>query len=120
MAPRREVRRLPTQQHITEFRYSGRRYSRRKIAQIEGEIKARFPNKKFQILLPYETWKPGSWTYSNVGDSLFSLLDHYDESQVGPDFDDPEYFNQFVIYMRDPDPISGGCDSKKDNGNNDC
>ena len=123
MAPRREVRRLPTQRHITEFRYSGRRYSRRKIAEIEGEIKARFPNKKFQVLLPYETWKPGNWTYSDEAAWLFSLSDHYDESQI-PDDPDPEYFDRFIVYMRDPDPIAGGCDPKKDmsgsHGYNDC
>src|SRR5581483_9834983 len=123
MAPRREVRRLPTQRHITEFSYSGRRYSRRKIAKIEGEIKARFPNKKFQVLLPYETWKPGNWTYSDEAAWLFSLSDHYDESQI-PDDPDPEYFDRFIVYMRDPDPIAGGCDPKKDmsrsHGYNDC
>src|ERR1043165_5488430 len=119
MAPRREVRRLPTQRHITEFSYSGRRYSRRKIAEIEGEIKARFPNKKFLVLLPYETWKPGNWTYSDEAAWLFSLSDHYDESQI-PDDPDPEYFDRFIVYMRDPDPIAGGCDPKKDNGYNDC
>ena len=119
MAPRREVRRLLTQQHITEFRYSGRRYSRRKIAEIKGEIKARFSNKKFQVLLLYEKWKPGSWTYSDEAAWLFSLSDHYDKSQI-PDDPDPEYFNEFIVYMRDPDPITGGCDPKKDNGYNNC
>ena len=119
MAPKREVRRLPTRRGITEFSYSGRNYSRRKIAQIEREIKARFPNKEFLILLPYEYWKPGKWTPSNDNAWMFTLLDHYDESQM-PDDGDPDYFNRFLIYMRDPDPVTGGCDPKKDDGNNDC
>ena len=103
MAPKGEVRRLPTRQHVTEFKYSGRRYSRRKIIQIEQQIKARFPNKKFQILLPYESWKPGSWTHNNEEAWLFSLLDHYDDSTLPPDEGDPDYFDRFIIYMRDPE-----------------
>ena len=120
MAPKREVRRLPTRQHVTEFKYSGRNYSRRKIVQIEQQIKARFPNKKFQILLPYESWKPGLWTYNNEEAWLFSLLDHYDESIMPPDEGDPDYFDRFIIYMRDPEAIAGGCSPKRDNGMNDC
>ena len=119
MVPKREVRRLPTRRGITEFSYSDYRYSRRKIAQIERDIKARFPGKKFQILLPYENWKPGNWTGNNENAWMFSLLDHYDESQI-PDDADPDYFDRFIIYMRDPDPITGGCDPKRDDGNNDC
>ena len=120
MAPKREVRRLPTRQHVTEFKYSGRRYSRRKIIQIEQQIKARFPNKKFQILLPYESWKPGSWTYNNEEAWLFFLLDHYDDSTLPPNEGDPDYFDRFIIYMRDPEAIAGGCSPKRDNGMNDC
>ncbi|GET51553.1 hypothetical protein GLOIN_2v1472929 [Rhizophagus irregularis DAOM 181602=DAOM 197198] len=52
---------------------------------------------KFQILLPYENWKPGGWTSGNQPASLFSLLDHYDEAQL-PDDADPDYFERFIIY----------------------
>lgn len=120
MAPKREVRRLPTKQHITEIKYSGRGYSRRYVSKIDQELKTRFPNKHFQIILPYETWKPGSWTYNYEDASLFSLLDHYDESCIPPDGGDPESFNRFIIYVKDPPALSGGCDPQKDNGMNDC
>ena len=35
MSPKKEVRRLPTRQHITEIKYTGRNYSREKICEIE-------------------------------------------------------------------------------------
>src|SRR5579871_1954454 len=119
MAPNREVRRLPTRENIIEIRYTGYRFSRRRIAEIEKGVKTRFAGKKFQVLLPYEKYKPGSWTHSNEAAWLFTLLDHYDESQI-PDDADPEYFDEFIIYMRDPDPTTGGCNPKKDDGYNDC
>jgi hypothetical protein len=127
MAPKREVRRLPTRHNITEFKYSGRKYSRRKVTQIEQQIKTRFPGKRFQILLPYESWKPGSWTGSSEDTSLFSLLDYYDESQMPSDGGDPDYFDQFIVYMMDPPVLASGCNPKREqslqaesNGLNDC
>ena len=56
----REVRKLPTHQNITEIKFSGSRFSRERIAHEIERIQAKKPNMRFQILLPYETWKPGS------------------------------------------------------------
>ncbi|GBC27834.2 hypothetical protein GLOIN_2v1793417 [Rhizophagus irregularis DAOM 181602=DAOM 197198] len=70
---------------------------------------------KFQILLPYENWKPGGWTSGNQPASLFSLLDHYDEAQLSDDAD-PDYFERFIIYVRDASPVAGGCNGEL----NDC
>ncbi|EXX74109.1 hypothetical protein RirG_054200 [Rhizophagus irregularis DAOM 197198w] len=67
------------------------------------------------ILLPYENWKPGGWTLGNEPVSLFSLLDHYDEAQL-LDNADPDYFERFIIYIRDAPPAAGGCNGKL----NDC
>jgi hypothetical protein len=62
-------------------------------------LQARFPDKKFQILLPYENWKPVRWTPGEEELNLFSLLDHYDEAQLQSD-----YFDRFIIYVRDNPP----------------
>ncbi|GET57266.1 poxvirus D5 protein [Rhizophagus irregularis DAOM 181602=DAOM 197198] len=78
-------------------------------------LQTRFPDRKFQILLPYENWKPGGWTSGNQPASLFSLLDHYDEAQL-PDDADPDYFERFIIYARDSPPAAGGCNGEL----NDC
>ena len=115
----RSFRRLEKRPDITEVKFSGN-FSRRRIAHEIERIQARIPNKRMQVLLPYETWKPGAWFTNGEDISLFSLLDHYDESCI-PDWGgDPETYNRFIIYMRDPPALSGGCDSKNDNGLNDC
>jgi hypothetical protein len=49
--------------------------------------------------------------------SLFSLLDHYDETQL-PDEEDSNYYDRFIIYVMDK-PTSGGCDGVNE-GDNDC
>ncbi|PKK60034.1 hypothetical protein RhiirC2_793942 [Rhizophagus irregularis] len=60
-----------------------------------------------RILLPYKNWKPGGWTSGNEPVSFFSLLDHYDEAQL-PDNADPDYYEQFIIYIRDAPPATEG------------
>ncbi|GBC49832.2 hypothetical protein GLOIN_2v1472929 [Rhizophagus irregularis DAOM 181602=DAOM 197198] len=85
------------------------------IARLGQTLQTRFPDRKFQILLPYENWKPGGWTSGNQPASLFSLLDHYDEAQL-PDDADPDYFERFIIYARDSPPATGGCNGEL----NDC
>ncbi|GET67076.1 hypothetical protein GLOIN_2v1472929 [Rhizophagus irregularis DAOM 181602=DAOM 197198] len=85
------------------------------IARLGQTLQTRFPDRKFQILLPYENWKPGGWTSGNQPASLFSLLDHYDEAQL-PDDADPDYFERFIIYARDSPPAAGGCNGEL----NDC
>ncbi|GBC46770.2 hypothetical protein RIR_jg20855.t1 [Rhizophagus irregularis DAOM 181602=DAOM 197198] len=111
----RIARTLPTRPDIKELQYSGARFSRGAIARLGQTLQTRFPDKKFQILLPYENWKPGGWTSGNQPASLFSLLDHYDEAQL-PDDADPDYFERFIIYARDSPPAAGGCNGEL----NDC
>ncbi|GET64188.1 hypothetical protein GLOIN_2v1472929 [Rhizophagus irregularis DAOM 181602=DAOM 197198] len=100
------VRALPTRPDIKELQYSGARFSRGAIARLGQRLQSRYPTHKFQILLPYENWKPGGWTSGNQPASLFSLLDHYDEAQL-PDDADPDYFERFIIYVRDAPPVAG-------------
>ncbi|GET51871.1 hypothetical protein GLOIN_2v1793417 [Rhizophagus irregularis DAOM 181602=DAOM 197198] len=106
---------LPTRPDIKELQYSGARFSRGAIAKLGQRLQSRYPTHKFQILLPYENWKPGGWTSGNQPASLFSLLDHYDEAQL-PDDADPDYFERFIIYVRDAPPVAGGCNGEL----NDC
>ncbi|GBC28593.2 hypothetical protein GLOIN_2v1472929 [Rhizophagus irregularis DAOM 181602=DAOM 197198] len=97
MAYSKIARALPTRPDIKELQYSGARFSRGAIARLGQQLQSRYPTHKFQILLPYENWKPGGWTSGNQPASLFSLLDHYDEAQL-PDDADPDYFERFIIY----------------------
>ncbi|GET55084.1 hypothetical protein GLOIN_2v1793417 [Rhizophagus irregularis DAOM 181602=DAOM 197198] len=111
----RIARTLPTRPDIKELQYSSARFSRGAIARLGQTLQAQFPDRKFQILLPYENWKPSGWTSGNQPASLFSLLDHYDEAQL-PDDADPDYFERFIIYVRDAPPVAGGCNGEL----NDC
>lgn len=125
MRTNREFQRLPTRQNITEIKFTGRQFSRNRIAHEIERIRERIPNKQFQVLLPYETWKSGAWFRDNEDISLFSLLDYYDESQIPESGGDPISYDRFIVYMMDPPALSGGCISKKanpkkDNGLNDC
>ncbi|PKB91733.1 hypothetical protein RhiirA5_447770, partial [Rhizophagus irregularis] len=95
--------------------YSGARFSRGAIARLGQRLQSWYPTHKFQILLPYENWKPGGWTSENEPVSLFSLLDHYDEAQL-PDDADPDYFKRFIIYIRDAPLAAEGCNGEL----NDC
>ncbi|GBB92564.1 hypothetical protein RclHR1_20240002 [Rhizophagus clarus] len=105
---------LPKRPDIIEVKYSGRQFSRERIANLDQKLKAQYPGKQFQILLPYKNWKPGCWTTNEEDANLFSLLDHYDESQMPPDnIGDPERFNNFIIYMRDLLAVSGRCGDTK-------
>ncbi|CAB4380612.1 unnamed protein product [Rhizophagus irregularis] len=115
MAYSKIARALPTRPDIKELQYSGARFSRGAIARLGQQLQSRYPTHKFQILLPYENWKPGGWTSGNQPASLFSLLDHYDEAQL-PDDADPDYFERFIIYVRDAPPVAGGCNGEL----NDC
>ena len=115
MAHSKIARALPTRPDIKELQFSGARFSRGAIARLGQRLQSQYPNCKFQILLPYENWKPGGWTSGNEPVSLFSLLDHYDEAQL-PDDADPDYFERFIIYARDAPPAAGGCNGKL----NDC
>lgn len=120
MPIKREIRRLPTRQNITEVKFTGSNFSRKRINHEIERIRAKIPNKRIQVLLPYENWKPGSWFEDNDDISLFSLLDHYDESQLPVCGGDPGTYDRFIVYMTDPLESAGGCDPKNDNGLNDC
>jgi hypothetical protein len=67
-------RKLPGRPDIKELQYSGAQFLRGAIAKLEQKLQTRFPDQKFQILLPYENWKPGDWISENEFASLFSLL----------------------------------------------
>ena len=67
----RKHRKLPTRQNISEIKVTGRNFSRRIINREIEWIRARHPNKRFQVLLPYESWKPGSWFEDGQEVSLF-------------------------------------------------
>ena len=115
MPTSRIFRRLERRPDITEIKFYGN-FSRKRIAHEIERIRTRIPDKRMQVLLPYETWKPGSWFRHDEDASLFSLLDHYDESQTPEGGGDPDSFDRFIIYMRDQASQSGGYD----NGLNDC
>ncbi|CAB4421994.1 unnamed protein product [Rhizophagus irregularis] len=59
MAYSKIARALPTRPDIKELQYSGARFSRGAIARLGQQLQSRYPTHKFQILLPYENWKPG-------------------------------------------------------------
>ena len=102
MSTNRIFQRLPTRHYITEIKFTGRQFLRERIVHEIERIRERIPNKQFQVLLPYESWKPGSWFGDSEDISLFSLLDHYDESQTPSDGGDSVSYNQFIVYMMDP------------------
>src|SRR6185436_6643825 len=120
MAINKVYRKLPTRYNITEVKFTGDKFSRKRITHEIEKIRNRIPNKRIQVLLPYENWKPGSWFEDKEDVSLFSLLDHYDESQIPEGGGDPKTYDQFIIYITNPLAYKGGCNPKKDNGLNDC
>ena len=112
----KSIRPLPTRPGIYEARYWGDNFTRDRINRIVGQLTNRYSHKRFQINLPYESWKPGNWFSSDAPVSMFTLDDHYDESQM-PDGGDPETYNEFIVYITDPLPQVGGCTG---NDKNDC
>nr|CAG8533583.1 15182_t:CDS:2 [Entrophospora candida] len=110
-------------------KFIGSNFSRKRINHKIEKIRTRIPNHQFQVLLPYENYKPGSWFEDGEDISLFSLLDHYDELQFPEGGGDPVTYNQFIVYMMDPPTLAGGCnawsalsskDPKRDSGLNEC
>src|SRR5687768_6732366 len=113
------IRRLPIQHHghpVVEFTYHGnftREMIERKIEKLTRQFRS---SKEFQAVLPYPGgWRSGQWFAANEPISLFTLLDYYDGTEVG-DCPDPEYFDEFRVYVRNAPPQAGGCDA----GLNDC
>ncbi|CAH1756559.1 10095_t:CDS:2 [Entrophospora sp. SA101] len=110
-------------------KFFGSNFSRKRINHKIEKIRTRIPNHQFQVLLPYENYKPGSWFEDGEDISLFLLLDHYDELQLPEGGGDPVTYNQFIVYMMDPPTLAGGCnawsalsskDPKRDRRLNDC
>ena len=120
---KKSIRELPFRPGIYEANFTGKNFTRDNINKITNQLINRYPQKRFQVLLPYESWKPGNWTSVGQPISLFTLTDHYDESQM-PDGGDPETYEEFIVYITDPLLQVGGSlyNSKRTNfiENNDC
>ena len=43
---------------------------------------------------------------------MFSLYDHYDESQIPDNYGDPEFYDNFIVYMTNAIQDAGGCNKK--------
>ncbi|CAB4413280.1 unnamed protein product [Rhizophagus irregularis] len=82
----RVARALPIRPDIKELQFSGAHFSRGAIARL---------GQRLQI------------QYSNY---------YYDEAQLPINGGDPNYFDRFIIYVRNNPPTAGGCDGKL----NDC
>ena len=114
MAINKIYRKLPTRHNITEVKFTGTNFSRKRIAYEIEKFRTRIPNTRIQVLLSYENWKPGSWFEDGEDISLFSLSDHYDESQLPEGGGDPVTYDRFIIYITNPLVQKGGCNPKKD------
>jgi hypothetical protein len=99
MPVNKSIRSLPLRPNIHEAKYSGKQFTRGDINHEIGKLVARFPHKRFQVLLPYESWREGNWFSSDTPISLFSLADYYDESQF-PDECNPEIYSKFLVYIQ--------------------
>jgi hypothetical protein len=75
-------------QLITSVKISGKDFTRENIEAEVSKLAAKRPDREFQVVLPYENWKSGSWFKAGQQISLFSLLDHYDASEL-PEHADP-------------------------------
>ena len=119
MANKVKIRRLPIKDSIIEAKFPKAIYSQEKIETEVNKLTQRYPHKEFQVVLPYENFKSGSWFRSREPVSLFTLSDHYDESEL-PTGGDPESFDMFIVYIKAPSSQAGGCRSRGDNSLNDC
>jgi hypothetical protein len=50
---------LPERPDIKEIQYSDANFSKEYVSKYIQRLQDRFSDHKFQILLPYENWKPG-------------------------------------------------------------
>src|SRR6266480_5740201 len=105
---------------VAESYYHGAEYTREIIMQEVARLQRLFPGKEFRVSIPYHRPMSGNSFGSADPIHLFSLLDHYDESQM-PDDDslEPDTFNRFWVYINKPIVLAGGCNPKQD-GLNDC
>jgi len=70
---------------IAETLYHGANYTREMIMQEVVKLQRRYPGKEFRVSLPYHRPMSGNAFGSLDPIHLFSLLDHYDESQMPDD-----------------------------------
>ncbi|RHZ83556.1 hypothetical protein Glove_91g113 [Diversispora epigaea] len=77
MAINKVYRKLPTRYNITEVKFTGDKFSRKRITHEIEKIRTRIPNKRIQVLLPYKNWKPEGGG-------------------------DPKTYDQFIIYITNP------------------
>ncbi|CAB4403590.1 unnamed protein product [Rhizophagus irregularis] len=82
----RVARTLPTRPDIKELQFSGAHFSRGAIARLGQRLQTQYPNY------------------------------HYDEAQLPVNGGDPNYFDRFIIYVRNNPPAAGGCNGEL----NDC
>ncbi|PKY58298.1 hypothetical protein RhiirA4_480095 [Rhizophagus irregularis] len=109
----RVARALPTRPDIKELQFSGAHFSRGAIARLGQRLQTQYPNCKFQILLPYENWKPGQWTSGGcngeLNDCLYECLKHIygTFSKMPKSIEKPEYIKKALGLNRDaPVPVS--------------
>ena len=76
MANKVQIRRLPTKERIIKAKFPKGKYSQEKIETEVKKLTQRYPDKKFQVVLPYENFKSGCWFKSAESVSLFCLTDH--------------------------------------------
>jgi hypothetical protein len=106
---------------IAETFYHGAEYTREMITQEVQRLQRRYPGKDFRVSIPYERPMSGERFGSSDTIRLFSLLDHYDESQMPDDGSlEPDTFDRFWVYINKPIILAGGCISPKQDGLNDC
>ena len=108
---------------IAESYYFGADYTRDMIRQEVERLQRRYPEKQFQVAVLYEKPMSGNRFSSIDPVHLFTLLEHYDESQMPDPEDrplDPETYDRFWVYINNPITLAGGCSAKNNNGLNDC
>ena len=119
MANKVKIRRLLIKDSIIKAKFPKAIYSREKIETEVNKLTQRYLDKEFQVVLPYENFKSGSWFRSGEPVSLFSLADHYDESEL-PGEGDLQSFDMFIVYIKASPSQAGGCRPRSDNSLNDC
>ena len=106
---------------VAESHYHRAEYTRDMIRQEVARLQRRYPSKQFQVALLYNSPKSGNRFSSLDPVHLFSLSDHYDESQMPDDISlDPVVYDRFWVYINDPIKLTGGCNNLKQDGLNDC
>lgn len=123
MVATRKVEKLPVRYNgraIAQITISGETFTRGMIInEVNNLAKAGSNGIEYCINLPYPGgWRSGGWFTVEQGPTLFTLLNYYDEDDIGED-PDPERYNTFIVYARRRPEMTGGC-RKGSSPNNDC